>query len=443
MLEIVSNKKILNIAYPIILGSIIQNVINVTDTAFLGRVGEIELGASAIGGVFYLTLIMLGLGFSIGTQIIVARRFGERKYQEIGAVIEHALYFLVFLAILLIFGLKLSLNSLFEKIIASNEIREGSIAFLDYRLFGLFFSFINFGFRAFFIGIGRTKIITITTVLMAMINVFFDYSLIFGNFGFPELGLVGAAIASVIAEIAVCLFFFIYVFKIIDVSTFRIFRFVKFDFSILKRVVNVSFPMMMQNFISFFGWFLFFLFVEKMGEHPLAISNIIRSIYVVMLIPIMGFSSATNTLVSFVMGSGQKQQVFPIILKILKMCVTGVFFLVLINLIFPEEVISIYTNNPILIKNSVPALYVISGTSFFIAIGFILFSGVSGTGNTKTSFIIEVIVMIVYVFITYLFANVFKYSIAGVWSVEFIYGGLIALFSIIYLKSGRWKEKIL
>lgn len=443
MQEIVSYKKIWSIAYPIILGSIVQNIINVTDTAFLGRVGEIELGASAIGGVFYLTLIMLGFGFSVGSQIIVARRFGEQKYQEIGSVIDHSLYFLFFLAIIMVFSVRISLNSLFGSIIESNDIRLASIAFLNYRIFGLLFAFVNFGFRAFFIGVGQTKIITITTIVMALVNVFFDYSLIFGNFGFPKLGIEGAAIASVIAEISVCIFFFVYTSKIINVSAFKILKFRKFDFSILKRVADVSFPMMMQNFVSFLGWFFFFLFVEKMGERPLAISNIIRSIYVVMLIPIMGFSSATNTLVSFVIGKNQKQQVIPIVIKIVKMCVSGVFVFVLINVIFPEKVLSVYTNNISLIKEAIPTLYVISCTSFFIAIGLILFSGVSGTGNTKTSFIIEIVVMLTYILITYLFANVFKLSISVVWSVEFIYGGLIGLFSIVYLKSGRWRNKVL
>ncbi|MBU1370212.1 MAG: MATE family efflux transporter, partial [Bacteroidetes bacterium] len=73
----ITYKRIWSIAYPIILGSVAQNFINVTDTAFLGRVGEIALGASAIGGMFYLIFIMLGLGFGTGAQIIISRRFGE------------------------------------------------------------------------------------------------------------------------------------------------------------------------------------------------------------------------------------------------------------------------------------------------------------------------------------------------------------------------------
>jgi len=82
------------------LGSIAQNLINFTDTAFLGRVGEIALGAGAIGGLFYLAVIMLGLGFSIGAQIIIARRLGQDRFTEIGEVVIHTVIFLTFLAII-------------------------------------------------------------------------------------------------------------------------------------------------------------------------------------------------------------------------------------------------------------------------------------------------------------------------------------------------------
>ena len=90
----VKYSEIWKIAYPIILGSLAQNILNVTDTAFLGRVGEVALGASAIGGIFYLVIVMLSWGFGIGTQIIIGRRNGEGKFQDIGATLEHAFFFL-------------------------------------------------------------------------------------------------------------------------------------------------------------------------------------------------------------------------------------------------------------------------------------------------------------------------------------------------------------
>ncbi|MBI9053472.1 MAG: MATE family efflux transporter [Bacteroidales bacterium] len=435
--------EIWKIAYPIILGSVVQNIISVTDTAFLGRVGELELGAAAIGGVFYLALIMLGFGFSIGSQIIVARRFGENKQKEIGKIIEHSHYFLIVLAVLLIISMRNFMPFIFSKVLDSNEIRVSTERYLNYRIFGLFFAYINFGFRAFYIGIAKTKVITWTTIFMALTNVFLDYVLIFGKLGFNEYGIEGAAIASVIAEIVACIFFIFYTWKFSDHKYYGLFTFERFQFSLLKRIFTVSLPMMMQNFISLTGWFFFFLFVEKMGEHSLAISNIIRSIYVVMLIPIWGFTSAANTLVSSAIGQKRQHEVIPLIIKILKLCLSGVVVLVLINVIIPEKVISIYTNNQSLIQDSLPTLYVVSISSLFLTIGFVFFSGVSGTGMTKISFLIEVIVIVVYVLGTYLLVNLPSTSIELVWSIEIFYGILIGALSFAYLKLGNWQNKII
>lgn len=437
----VKYKEIWKIAYPIILGSIVQNIISVTDTAFLGRVGEVELGAAAIGGVFYLTLIMLGLGFSIGTQIIVARRFGDNNNKQIGAIIEHSHYFLIVLALLLISVMQMTIYPIFNTVLESDEIKTASTEYFSYRVFGLFFAFINFGFRAFYIGIARTRVITWTTVFMALTNVFFDYALIFGNFGLPQMGIAGAAVASVIAEISASIFFIFFTFKFIDLDFFNLFRFKKFDPGILKRIFIVAFPMMMQNFISFTGWFFFFLFVEKMGERPLAISNIIRSIYVVMLIPIWGFTSATNTLVSFLIGRDRKQEVIALIVKVLKLCILGVIALVFLNMIFPEKVLSIYTNNPVLIKEALPTLYVVSIAALFLTIGFVIFSGVSGTGMTKVSFAIETGVILLYILITYILVNLPFSRIELVWTVEIFYGIIIGVISFLYLKFGNWQNK--
>ena len=72
-----SYRKIWMIAYPILISTLIEQLIGMTDTAFLGRVSEVALGASALAGVYYMVLFMIGLGFSIGVQIIIGRRNGE------------------------------------------------------------------------------------------------------------------------------------------------------------------------------------------------------------------------------------------------------------------------------------------------------------------------------------------------------------------------------
>lgn len=81
-----TNKQILQITFPVLMSLLMEHMIGLTDTAYLGRVGEVELGASALAGVYYLVIYMLGFGFSIGAQVLIARRNGAQEYKRIGLV---------------------------------------------------------------------------------------------------------------------------------------------------------------------------------------------------------------------------------------------------------------------------------------------------------------------------------------------------------------------
>ena len=89
------------VAWPILLSLVMEQMLGMTDTAFLGRVGEIELGAAALAGVFYTVLFMIGFGFSLGGQILIGKFNGENRYEKIGSVFYQGLYFLFFLAVFL------------------------------------------------------------------------------------------------------------------------------------------------------------------------------------------------------------------------------------------------------------------------------------------------------------------------------------------------------
>ena len=418
----ISYSRIWSIAYPIIIGSVAQNVINVTDTAFLGRLGEVALGGGAIGGLFYMSLIMLGWGFGIGTQIVVARRYGEGAYRPIGRTVMHGFYFLMTLALIVFSTVKLFGAGLIEMIVDSESVINASQQFIHYRIWGVFFAHTNFLFRAFYVGIGRTRVITFTTLVMVVVNVFLDYSLIFGNFGFPAMGVGGAALASVIAELSCSLSFIAYTLLRVPIKKYRLFNFRIFSSKLLIRLLKVSTPMMLQNFLAFSVWFVFFLIIEKMGESQLAVSNITRSVYIILLIPIMGFASATNSLVSYVIGKGRADEVMLTIGKILVLCVSGVVIIVAIASLMPERIISIYTNDSHLIELGTPLLYVIFFSSVLLSFGFILFSGVSGTGRTNVSLIIEVFVLIIYIVFTITMVSFFKVNVTVVWMVEILYG---------------------
>lgn len=122
-----TNRQIWNVSYPIFLSLLAQNVINVTDTAFLGRVGEIELGASAMGGLYYICAFTIAFGFSTGSQIIMARRNGERNYKEVGPVMIQGVFFLLMLAAVMFTLSRLFAGDIMRVLISSDSECHGRI----------------------------------------------------------------------------------------------------------------------------------------------------------------------------------------------------------------------------------------------------------------------------------------------------------------------------
>lgn len=439
MTTTISYKRIWAVAYPIILGSMAQNLINFTDTAFLGRVGEVALGGGALGGIFYLAVYMLGLGFGQGEQIVVARRYGENKPNEIGNVFNQSFLFLLGLSFVAFAILRFGSILILDYGVKSEAVHKATTVFLEYRSFGIFFAFINVAFRSFYIGLGRTKIISYNTFLLAIVNIIFDYLLIFGKAGFPQMGIAGAALASVLAEIAAMLYFVLYTLYFVDVSEYRLFRKLKLEYERMVRILRVAVPTMVQQFVSLSVWFVFFLFVEKLGKGPLAVSNIIRSIYVILMIPIWGFATASNTLVSYLIGKGHSDRVMKLVYKIAVLSLGSVLVIVLLSFGFSRDVLSIYTNNAVLISMGVPVFKVVSLGACLLSIGFVFLSGVAGTGKTNISLYVEMTVLVFYLVYAYSMVEVFHRSVTVAWTAEWLYGIMISLFSWIYLRTNRWK----
>jgi putative MATE family efflux protein len=435
----VTYREIWLIAYPIIIGSVAQNLLNITDTAFLGRVGPIALGAGAIGGIFYLTSSMLAWGFGIGTQIIIARRRGEQSYSEIGRTFQHGFYFQLPLALVLFSLMQFFSSDLMKLIIKSDEVYRYTEEFIKYRSYGIFFASINMLFIGFYIGIARTKVITCATLLMALGNIVLDYGLIFGNLGLPEMGIGGAGLASAIAECAGTVFFVLFTVLKLDGKKFNLYKLAKFDEVLYKRMIRVGLPVMMQNCISMASWLAFFLFIEKLGESALAVSNIIRSFYVILMIPMWGFGSATNTLVSNLIGRGKQAEVMSLVMKIVRLCALGVLAIVTIGSVFPGLALKIYTNDPELISLSLPALYVVNVAAVFLAVAFVFFSAVSGTGKTQVSFLIEMTVLFFYLITAYILTEILRQEVYIAWMTEYVYAIFLGGISYFYLKSGKWQ----
>ncbi len=436
-----SYKDIIKIAYPIFLTLLVQNLIQMINTAFLGRVGSVELGASALGGIYYIVIFMLAFGFSTGSQILIGRRNGEGNHSQIGEIVVHGAMFLLLMAGLMVGFTRLFSQQILSALFQSQDVLLATVEYLDYRIYGLFFSCINVVFRAFYVGTTRTLPLTLNAVIMAVVNVIFDYLLIFGNFGFPEMGIAGAGLASVIAEGCSVCFFIIYTLTAVDLKKYGFDRVQFKNLRSLRVNLNISSSLMLQNVISLSTWFAFFIMIEHLGELQLAVSNIVRSVYMMVAISVFALAATANTLVSNVIGAGGTERVMPLIRRVASLSFGVAMVVVAVIAVFPEQTLQIYTPDVDLIKASIAPLYTILLLMPLVSVSNIYFSSVSGTGNTRTALILELITLVAYLFYTWLLVFHLKAPLALCWTNEGIYTLVIFSLSYFYLRQGKWRGK--
>ena len=441
--KVYSNKHITKISLPILFSLLAQNIIQVIDTAFLGRVGEVELGASALAGIVYIAIYTIGFGFSMGSQILIGRRNGEQNYSQIGEIVIQGILFLLIPAVLLIFAFKMGLTELLLGIFKSDNISVAVSDYLDWRVYGFIFAFTNSSFRAFYIGVANTKVLMHSSIVMAVVNVILDYGLIFGHLGLPEMGIAGAALASVIAEASATLFFIVYTKRKVDLQKYG-FTNIRFNWTVIKQVLNISIYMMAQYMLSIVTWMMFFVFIENyMGERSLAVTNIIRSLYTIVTLPTNALAAALNTLVSNTIGAGKKESVLNLIKRTSILSLVSMIILIILMAIAPKLFLKIYTNDITLINDTVAPFYVLLSTLPIYAIASVIFNGLSGTGNTRTALVFDLIAITSYFVYSWFIIVHLRLSISWAWTTELVYWGLLLFFSIIYLRSKKWMGKVI
>ena len=436
-----TNKEIWRVTYPIFLGLLAQNVINVTDTAFLGRVGEVALGAAAMGGLLYICVYTIAFGFSVGSQILIARRNGEGNYRAVGPIMWQGTAFSFGMAVCLLILMYFSAAPLIRLLITSDSIYGATYEFFTWRIWGFLFAFVNVMFRGLYIGITRTKVLTMNAVVMALVNVVLDYALVFGELGLPEMGVRGAALASVIAEASSLIFFLLYTYYKVDLKKYGLNRFGQFDLSMVLRILRISCFTMVQYFLAMAIWFVFFMALERLGQRQLAVANIVRSVYVVLLIPVQALSTTANTLVSNLIGAGGSSGVVTLLHKISRMSFLIMVVCVGLCVAFPGSILSVYTNEEALLVESVSALYVVCGAMLIASLANVYFNGISGTGNTQAALVLVVFVQVFYALYIIVVGMVIQAPVDVCFTTEVIYYVLMLGSSLIYLKKAKWQNK--
>lgn len=430
-------------ALPISLAMLVPQINFMTNNIFLGMLGEKELASAGITGVYYLIFAVIGNGLNSGLQALIARRAGQNLPKEIGRLFFHGVWVALAIA-----ALGIAITYLFAPSIMHATVRDARIAdevteFLLIRIWGLPFLYLYVMRNALLVGTNQTRFLVWGTLTEALVNIALDYAFIFGHFGFPAMGFNGAAYASIIAE-ASGLFVIYAVIHLKGMhKSFAFFDQTKIDFSVIRLILTISAPLIVQFAISIASWEFFYILVEHHGARALAISNTMRNIFGLFGIFCWAFASTTNTMVSNIIGQGRTDEVMPLIRRVVKMSLgISLFIFIILNLV-PEFFLSFYSQGEEFIAEAIPIVRIVSIALLMMSFGTIWLNAVTGTGNSRVNLMIELITIVIYVAYVYLVLEHWNMSVAWGWGSEWVYW--ISMFSMayFYMKSGKWKGKVI
>lgn len=439
----ITNRQILKIALPISFALLVPQLNFITNNIFLGQLGEQELGTAGLTGVYYLIFAAIGFGLNNGLQALISRRAGENRIEEIGRLFSQGVWISLATATLGILITYFLAPAILKSSIRSPEVYQQWVEFLRIRIWGLPFLYIYQMRNALLVGTNQSKYLIAGTAAETVANIFFDYTLIYGHLGFPKLGFNGAAYASIIAEATGMIVVFLVIHTKGISRRFSLYSNFGFDRVNSKLILVQSSPLIFQHAISVMSWIFFYILIEHHGERELAISNTMRNIFGFFGVFTWSFAATANTMVSNVIGQGKKDQVIVLIRKIVRISVSISLVVAIVLNLFPSVFLKIYGQGEAFVDEAIPVVRIVSSALLFMSFATVWLNAVTGTGNSRITLFIEFMAIVVYSIYVYLVLKVFNLPITIGWMSEYLYWSVLFIASFLYIRSGRWKDKVI
>jgi MATE family multidrug resistance protein len=236
----------IKLAYPVIIGMLGHTLIGIVDNIMVGKLGSTELAAVSLGNSMIFVAMSLGIGFSTAITPIVAESDAENDISKIRSAFYHGLFLCTILGILL-FGLVLLAKPIMELLHQPKEVITLAKPYIDWVAFSLVPLIIYQGYKQFADGLSLTKVSMYAIVMANILHVIINYLLIYGIWIFPKMGILGAALGTVISRIAMVIFMHIILSRKEQLKQyFQNFSFDEIKKEMINKIVNLGFPSAMQ-----------------------------------------------------------------------------------------------------------------------------------------------------------------------------------------------------
>lgn len=434
------NKLIINMSLPLITSMFVQAFYNIVDSLFVARINEDALTAVSMSFPAQNLMISAGVGVGVGITALIARYLGAHDEKGITRVVHNGIFLGILNSILFaLFGIFLA-KFYFEFQKASGIIETYGIQYLSICSIFAFSIIMEITFERMLIASGKTIYTMITQSTGAIINIIFDPIFIFGLFGFPKMGIVGAAVATIFGQ-TVAMFMALY-FNVVKNHEVRI-SIKKFavDFKTIVNIYEIGFPSIVMQSAASFMIFQLNNLLASFSTTATAVLGVYFKLQSFVILPVFGLNNSVISIVSYNYGAGKIKR----LLKTVKVANIYAFSIMLAGFvlcqILPVQILKIFDASDNMLAIGVPALRIIS-FSFLIAPFSIVSSGTfQALGKGTFSLIISLIRQLIVILpLSYLLSRII--GMKGVW-VAFPIAEIVAgILTIIYLRK-LYKNEIM
>ena len=411
-----SYKATFYLAYPVVLSQLGHIMVGVVDTAMVGRIGTVQQAAVALSNSLYTLVLVFGLGVSYGITPLVAAADSSKNIGENAALLKHGILINTILGILL-FLLLFSISPVLRLFNQKQEVVDMAIPFLNVMMLGMIPLCIFSGFKQFTEGLSFTRIAMIITIGANLLNVLFNYVLIFGHWGIPAMGLMGSCWASFISRVIMALTMYAYVYYNKEFRKYWTgFSFRNISRVLIKKILAIGVPSGLQWVFEVGAFAFAVIMIGWISPKAQAAHQVALSIAATTYMMASGLSAAASVRVGNQAGLQNREGVrtagfsaFIMVLAFMGICATCfILFRELLPVIFNKdpEVISIASSLIV-----IAAFFQLSDGTQVVGLG-----ALRGVKDVKIPTIITLIAYwAIGLPMSYILAFKFNLGVQGVW----------------------------
>ncbi len=332
------------LAYPVVLGMLGHTLIAIVDNFMVGQLGSTELAAVSLGNSFLFIGMSLGIGFSTAITPLIAEADAEKDDKKIRTTFHHGLLLCSALGIAVFMMIVLS-KPIMGLMHQPKAVVDLAAPYIDWVAFSLIPVIIFQGYKQFADGLSQTKYSMYAIYLANVVHVFFNYVLIYGVWGFPKLGILGAALGTVFSRIMMVVFIHFLLRKnILFKKYFKNFTFKEIKKSILKKIINLGFPSAMQMLFEVTLFTAAIWLAGSLGKNSQAANQIALTLASSTFMVAMGFSVAAMIRVSNAKGAKDHKKMITVARSIFLLTVLVELFFGILFVVFHRYLPHLFLN---------------------------------------------------------------------------------------------------